>query len=123
MTNKEIAVTFLKSVVAGKIDEACEKFVDMKGKHHNLFFPAGFPALRQAMKDNQEQFPGKSFTVKNALQDGSFVVTHSHLIMNAEDKTGKIAVHFFRFENGKIIEMWDVGMSIPENSPNQDGPF
>ena len=121
--NKKIAIEFLQMVVAGKIDEAYAQFVDMSGKHHNVFFPAGFPALRQAMKDNQKQFPDKKFTVKQAVEEGDKVMTHSQLFMNAEDKAGKVAVHIFRFQNNKIVEMWDCGMPVPENSPNQDGPF
>ena len=49
---QEAAVQFLQMVVAGKIDEAYQKHVDMHGKHRNLFFKSGFPALRDAMKEN-----------------------------------------------------------------------
>ena len=31
------------------------------------------------------------------MDGGDFVVTHSHLAMNAEDKAGKVAVHLFSF--------------------------
>lgn len=119
--NKESAIHFLKQVVSGEIDEAYAKYVDLSGKHHNAYFPAGFPALREAMKENHSKFPHKQFEVKRVIAEGDWVVTHSHLRMNAEDQTGKVAVHLFRFKNGKIVEMWDCGMPIPENSPNRDG--
>ena len=32
-------------------------------------------------------------------------------------------VHFFRFEKGRIAEMWDVGQEIPSDSPNENGMF
>ncbi len=34
-----------------------------------------------------------------------------------------IAMHIFRLDDGKIVEMRDCGQAIPENSPNSDGAF
>jgi predicted SnoaL-like aldol condensation-catalyzing enzyme len=31
--------------------------------------------------------------------------------------------HLFRFEEGKIAEMWDVVQPLPETSPNENGIF
>ncbi|MBI1743628.1 hypothetical protein HYR54_11280 [Candidatus Acetothermia bacterium] len=56
---KQVAVKFLQLVVAGQIDEVYRKYVDLRGKHHNPFFPAGFPALQKAMIENHVQFPSK----------------------------------------------------------------
>lgn len=33
--HKQAAVQFLQLAVAGRIDEAYQKYVDMNGKHHN----------------------------------------------------------------------------------------
>ena len=120
--NKKRALEFLKLVVAGKIDEAYQKYVDMHGKHHNTFFPAGFPALREAMKENHIQFPKKQLTVKYVLSDGGLVVVHSHIVLRPEE-AGIIAVHLFRFKNEKIVEMWDCGQPIQTDSQNKDGAF
>jgi predicted SnoaL-like aldol condensation-catalyzing enzyme len=120
--NKQSAKEFLKMVVEGKIDEAYEKYVDMDGKHHNAFFPAGFPALQQAMKENHIQFPAKEFTVKNVIGEGNFVVVHSHVVLSPGEP-GMVTVHILRFQNGKIVEMWDCGQPILADSPNKDGIF
>src|SRR3989338_7859694 len=90
--NKQAAVQFLKLVVAGNIDEAYQKYVDLNGKHHNLFFPKGFPALLKAMKDNHSQFPKKTLIVRTAIADGEMVAVHSHII-NKQGEPGVIAVH------------------------------
>lgn len=120
MSTKDIVVKFLQMVVAGKIDEAYEKFVDMNGKHHNIYFPAGFPSLKDAMKENHIQFPNKKFEIKNTIAEGNLVASHSSINIGEN----KIAVvHLFRFENEKIIEMWDVGQEIPKEIPNKDGAF
>ncbi len=119
---KQAALQFLQLVVAGRIDEAYEKHVDLRGKHHNPFFPAGFPALKKAMIENHVQFPNKKLTVKNALGDGDFVAVHSRIVLRPGE-TGIAAVHLFRFDGDKIVEMWDIGQPVPAYSPNQDGAF
>jgi len=119
---KQSAVEFLQLVVNGKIEEAYQKYVDFRGKHHNPYFPAGFPTLQKAMEENHDKFPNKQLTVKHVLGDGDLVVVHSHLIFNTGE-TGMIVVHLFRFEGDKIVGMWDCGQPMPADSPNKDGAF
>lgn len=120
--NKEIAVQFLKLVIAGEIDKAYNEYVDPEGKHHNPYFSAGFSFLKEGMKENQEEFPDKLFNIKHILCDGNMVAVHSHLAFK-EGEPGLIVVHLFRIENNKIVEMWDVGQPIQADSPNKDGAF
>ena len=120
--NKDAAVDFLKMVVAGKIDEAYAKYVDMKGKHHNIFTPAGMEALRKGMADNEKVFPNKKFDIQRVIEDGDMVATHSFIVL----KPGELelgVVHWFRFENGKIVEFWDVAQQAPKEVVNQDVMF
>jgi predicted SnoaL-like aldol condensation-catalyzing enzyme len=119
---KQAAVQFLQLVVIGRTDEAYEKYVDMQGKHHNLFFPPGFLELRKAMIENHVQFPNKQLTIKNVLGDGDLVAVHSHILLRPGE-TGISAVHLFRFLEYRIVEMWDCNQPIPANSPNKDGAF
>ena len=120
--NKEIAVQFLKLVIAGEIDKAYNDYVDAKGKHHNTYFSAGFSVLKEGMKENHVQFPNKQFNIKNILGDGDMVATHSHLVFN-EGEPGMIVFHLFRFQDNKIVEMWDCGQPIQADSPNKDHAF
>ena len=120
--NKDAAVDFLKMVVAGQIDQAYAKHVDLKGKHHNIYTPAGFPALKQGMADNETKFPGKKFDIRHVLEEGDMVATHSKVtLIPGELELG--VVHWFRFEGGKIVEMWDIGQQIPKDAVNRDGMF
>ncbi|HEX9253778.1 MAG TPA: ester cyclase [Ignavibacteriaceae bacterium] len=120
MNIKDIAANFLQLVVAGNIDEAYEKFVDMNGKHHNIYFPSGLSSLQDAMKENHKQFPNKKFKIKNIIAEGNMVAVHSSISLGEMQLS---VVHIFRFENGRIIEMWDIGQEIPEKIPNKDGAF
>jgi predicted SnoaL-like aldol condensation-catalyzing enzyme len=119
---KNTAVEFLQLVVAGRIDEGYQRYVDMQGKHHNPFFPAGFPALKQAMIESHAQFPNKQYTVRNVLGDGDLVAVHAHIVLSPGEKDMAV-VHLFRFQGDKIVEMWDVGQAISPDSPNADGTF
>jgi len=119
---KKDAVEFLRMVVASDIEEAFEKYVDMGGKHHNPFCPAGFEGLKKGMIENDAQFPHKNFMVKHVLGDGDLVSVHSYLVL----KPGELelaTIHLLRFEKGKIVELWDCAQSIPKDSPNRDGMF
>src|SRR5271167_4194653 len=120
--HKQAAVQFLQLVEAGKIDDAYQKYVALEGKHHNPFFPAGFSALREAIKEAHVQFPNMRLTVKTVIGDGELVAVHSHVVLRPSD-AGVAAVHLFRFYGNKIIEMWDCGQPVPAGSPNKDGMF
>lgn len=119
---KDVAVQFLKLVVAGRIDEAYHLHVDDQGKHHNPFSPSGFPALQKAMAENHAEFPKKQIRTKHVLRDGNFVAVHSHLVMVPGEKEFA-TVHLFRFQGDRIVEMWDIGLPLPIDSPNRDGAF
>jgi predicted SnoaL-like aldol condensation-catalyzing enzyme len=74
------------------------------------------------MEQNARQNPEKVLDVKRAIAEGDWVVVHSHVKQNPGDP-GAAVVHIFRFENGRIVELWDVGQPLPETSPNQYGMF
>ena len=122
MKNKGAAVKFLKLVVAGKIDEAYKKYVDMDGVHHNAYVQAGFPALQKAMKENHLEFPRKKYKLKNILCEGDLVAAHSSIKLGPKGPDLAV-VHIMRFEKGKIAEFWDCGQQLPKKSPNRDGAF
>ena len=121
-SNKGVATSFLNLASSGRVDETYSKFVGNGFRHHNAFFEGSMESLRAGMKENAIQNPAKVFEVKRVIAEGDFVVTHSHVQQKPGD-LGAAVVHIFRFENGKIVELWDLGQPIPENSPNQYGMF
>jgi predicted SnoaL-like aldol condensation-catalyzing enzyme len=50
------------------------------------------------------------------------VVTHG-LIKTSADDPGTAAADFFRLEDGKIVEHWDVLQPFPETSANDHPMF
>ena len=121
-TYKEKAVSFLQLVASGEVREAYEKYVGPGFSHHNLFFLGDANSLMLAMEENAAKNPNKSLEVKQVIEEKEKVVVYSHVKQNPNDSGGAV-VHIFRFQDGQIVELWDVGQAIPENSPNENGMF
>ena len=122
MTHKQAAIDFLQMIVARKIKEAYAKHVSPKFIHHNAWFPSDAQSLMNGMIEAHTKFPNTKLDIKHALEDGDFVAVHSHVVMQPKDP-GMAVVHLFRFENDKIVEMWDVGQQIPKDQVNEKGMF
>ncbi|HKY53545.1 MAG TPA: nuclear transport factor 2 family protein [Anaerolineales bacterium] len=120
--NKDAAISFLKLASSGKVREAYLKYVGEGFKHHNPYFEGSAEALEKGMQENADQYPEKSLEVKHVIAEGDLVAVHSHVHHKRGDH-GAAVTHIFRFENGRIVELWDVGQEVPENSPNQYGMF
>lgn len=119
---KDRAVSFLRLASSGKVRDAYERYVGPVFRHHNAFFPGDRESLMKAMEENAAKNPDKVLDVKLALQDGDYVAVHSHVRQNARDR-GAAVVHIFRFEDERIVELWDLGQAIPQDSPNEHGMF
>lgn len=119
---KEKAVSFLQLVASGEVREAYRMYTGTDFRHHNPFFRGDADSLMLAMEENATQNPHKVLEVKLVIGEGDTVAVHSHVKQNPGDLGGAV-VHIFRFHNDLIVELWDVGQQIPENSPNEHGVF
>lgn len=120
--NKNDAIAFLQMASSGNVRDAYSQYVSKNFKHHNPFFEGSADALAAGMEANARQNPNKIFEVKRVMGEGDYVAVHSHVRQKPDDP-GAVVVHIFRFENGRIAELWDVGQSIPKESANQYGMF
>jgi len=120
--NKEMAVNFLKQASSGDVQAAYSNFVGTRFKHHNPFFEGTAAALSAGMEENARQNPGKNIEIKRVVGEGDLVAVHSQVRLKPED-VGAAVVHIFRFENDRIVELWDVGQPVPKESPNEYGMF
>ena len=60
--------------------------------------------------------------IKRVIAEGDMVVTHSHLGLQPGNP-GRAIADFFRLEDGKIVEHWDVIQDVPTESANENGMF
>ena len=120
--NKDSAVSFLTLASEGTVREAYSDFVGTGFKHHNPFFEGTAAALSAGMEASARQNPNKIIEILRVIGEGDFVAVHSHVRQKPED-LGAVVVHIFRFEDGRIVELWDVGQPVPVESSNQYGMF
>src|SRR5687768_18585200 len=99
-SNKNAAVSFLKMVASGKVQEAYSKFVGEGFRHHNPFFEGSAESLQAGMQANALQNPDKVMDVKRVIAEGELVAVHSHVQQKPGDR-GAVVVHIFRFERSE----------------------
>lgn len=121
-SRKEKAVDFLKLVASGSVREGFAQYISVDFRHHNPFFQGDAESIMVAMEENAALNPDKVFDVKLALEEEDYVAVHSHVRQNPED-LGAAVVHIFRFEGDRIVELWDLGQAVPEESLNKNGMF
>ena len=120
-SRKDLAISFLTNAATGRLDDAYS-LVAPNFRHHNAYFPGDTESLKAGMADAHKQFPNTKIDVQRAMADGELVAVHSR-VQHAPDKPAIAVVHIFRFEHDEIVELWDVGMEVPNDSPNQNGAF
>jgi predicted SnoaL-like aldol condensation-catalyzing enzyme len=119
---KEAAMAFLRLASSGKARKAFQKHVAPGFRHHNPFFRGDADSLMIAMEENAAKNPDKVLEVQRALEDGDLVAVHSRVRQKPGDR-GAALVHLFKFQGDRIVELWDLGQPVPENSPTENGMF
>ena len=121
-SHKDAAIEFLTLVASGKVRQAFQRHVGPEFRHHNPFFRGDAASLMEAMEQNATKNPDKILEVQRALQDSEQVAVFSRVRQNRGDLGGAVA-HIFRFDGDRIVEFWDIGQAVPENSVNENGMF
>jgi predicted SnoaL-like aldol condensation-catalyzing enzyme len=121
--NKQTVLAYLHTAFNEKRPaEAAEKYGGSHYIQHNPQAPDGFEAFVQFVEGFATQFPELSLDIKRAVGEGDLVATHGLLKTSPEDR-GTAAADFFRLEDGKIVEHWDVLQPVPESAANDHPMF
>lgn len=123
MSNKEIAISFLKMAGSGNVREAYDKFIASSFIHHNQYFKGDRQSLMLAMEEAHKTDPNKAIDIKQAFEDGDTVITHSRVTRKNPSEQDVAVVHIFRFEENQIVELWDLGQPLSKDSLNENGAF
>lgn len=121
-SRKDAAIEFLNLIVSGDVRGAYERHVASGFRHHNPYFPGDAASLKEGMEADESRNPGKKLDVRVALHDGDYVAVHSRLTREAS-ALNMAVVHIFRFEQERIVELWDIGQAVPEKIVNKNGMF
>jgi predicted SnoaL-like aldol condensation-catalyzing enzyme len=117
--NKQTVVEYYELAFNGKEPEqAVERYVGSRYIQHNPQAPDGPEAFVAFVK----AFPEASVDIRSVFADGDIVITHSLVKYTADDR-GTVAADFFRLEDGKVVEHWDVLQPFPEESANPHPMF
>ncbi|HEX5902107.1 MAG TPA: nuclear transport factor 2 family protein [Actinomycetota bacterium] len=117
--NKRTVVEYYELAFNGKEPEqAVEKYVGSRYIQHNPQAPDGPQAFIAFVR----AFPELSVDIRRVMAEGDMVVTHSLVRFTADDP-GSVAADFFRLEDGKVVEHWDVLQPWPQESANPHPMF
>jgi predicted SnoaL-like aldol condensation-catalyzing enzyme len=78
---------------------------------HNRNLPDGLTGLVGFLEEFVSDYPEYGYDVKHIYADGEFVIFHSHVTLNEDDRgndeKGMNIIDKWRIEDGKIVEHWD----------------
>jgi predicted SnoaL-like aldol condensation-catalyzing enzyme len=120
--NKQVVVDYYQTAFAGNPEKAIADHFGDRYIQHNPDAADGPEAFTGFVKWLRGEYPNLTLDIKRVLAEGDMVVTHSHLVLEP-GTPGRALADFFRLENGKVVEHWDVIQDIPETSANSNGMF
>jgi predicted SnoaL-like aldol condensation-catalyzing enzyme len=109
-----------RRAVVGRLAAVHEELV--ADVQHNPQAPDGADAFIGFVAGFAGQFPELSMEIKRVVGEGDIVVTQG-LIKTSTEDPGTVADDFFRLEDGKIVEHWEVLQPFPETSANDHPMF
>jgi predicted SnoaL-like aldol condensation-catalyzing enzyme len=120
--NKKAAMEFYDAAINKKDFEAASKFIGNRYTQHNPGAADGPEGLKAFLGFLREKFPQYHSDIKRAFADGDYVILHVHNIPTPGAR-GRAIMDIFKFENGKVVEHWDVAQDIPESPRNNNTMF
>jgi predicted SnoaL-like aldol condensation-catalyzing enzyme len=121
-SHREIAIDFLTRAARGGARDAMRRYASPDFVHHNPWFAPDAESLASAMDANARENPQKELHIQRTIAEGPLVVVHSS-VQHGPDQQPAAVVHIFRFDDGRIQELWDIGQEMPPDSPNTAGMF
>jgi predicted SnoaL-like aldol condensation-catalyzing enzyme len=120
--NKQAAAEFYDKAINQKDFDAASKYLGPRYVQHNPRAADGPEGLKAFLGFLREKFPSYHSEIKRTFADGDYVILHVHNVP-VPGARGRAIVDIFKFEDGKIVEHWDVAQEIPENPANNNGIF
>jgi predicted SnoaL-like aldol condensation-catalyzing enzyme len=122
--NKELVTAFYELAInQKKPTESAGRYIGLPYTQHNPEVPKDGPdGFIQFIEGMFKKHPGLRVTIHKAVADGNVVALHVHLKRDESDP-GIAVAEFFRVEDGRIVEHWDVMQPVPEKTASGNAMF
>ena len=92
---------------------------------HRSFYRPGPAAFIGFVKWLRGEYPSLQLHIERVIAEEDLVATHAHLDLEPgnPDNAGRALADFFRLEDGKVVEHWDVIQEVPKTDANDNGMF
>lgn len=115
-TNRALLEDFIELFMHQlKVREAFEKHASPDYRQHASGFGEGREATVRGLEDMFAKMPEPRIDVQRMLVDGDHGAVHLHA-RSGPDDPGVNGIDVFRFENGKIVEHWEVVQPVKPGS-------
>jgi predicted SnoaL-like aldol condensation-catalyzing enzyme len=123
--NKQVVVDYYTTAFAGNPEMAVADHFGPRYIQHNPDAQDGPEAFIGFVKRLRSEYPNVQLHIKRVIAEGDLVATHAHLDLEPDnpDNRGRALADFFRLDDGKVVEHWDVIQDIPATSANDNGMF
>ena len=121
--NKRIAIAFYDKLINDFDPEtAFHLYGGPTYRQHTPVMEDGREGVTKFIYSLRETYPNSRMEIKRSFCDGDMVILHCHWV-RMPGELGNAVVDFFRIENDKVVEHWDVIQPIPEKAANDNTMF
>lgn len=110
--NLAFVVELFHNVLEAMNPDAVDRYISPDYIQHSILAPPGVQPLKDFLARIRVESPDATQTMKRAFVDGDMVITHTHVVRWPGDP-GLAVADFFRVEDGKLKEHWDVIQECP----------
>lgn len=120
-TNRQIFDQFMELINGNRVREAFETHAREDYVQHNPSIADGREAAIELL-ESIIGTPGFKPTVHRIVEQGDLIASHLQIEFG-DGRPGMAVMDIFRFEDGKIVEHWDVIQAIPEQTTSGNSMF
>jgi predicted SnoaL-like aldol condensation-catalyzing enzyme len=120
--NKNVVLDYYRTAFGGAPEKAVAEHFGPRYVQHNPDAQDGPEAFIAFVHYLRGEYPDLRLDIKRVIAEGDLVVTHSHLVLEP-GTPGRALADYFRLEDGKVVEHWDVIQEVPATSANANSMF